>query len=365
MKIHNIMTEQENKFINNDREIRSEVFVRFLNQAKNIEAFQGKKIEEVFANEESKRKFINSLELDELIDLLNGTNGILRGKPKEKWEMDGERVGLESAFFGAEYLPPRPEDKKELLNNVLQAVKRMNSYNRDMKDLGLLTSASINSLHLYLDANGRTSRLAYLLLTEKYKDLVNNKLLEKVLGEYGREEVDINPYFIQVEIEDLIEKELGIKDDKVNDKNIMGLWSEDPKIHYKWSELEFNENIDKKQANLVGQLLEKDYINMFYSFFKYYKEHSSQMDEYLKVFPQRTRILVDKFVKGIKPKELNEIINNYREFKKDFVNKLIDVIENSDKEEYQIENGNQKISIKDYFEKRIKEEREKWEEMGA
>jgi len=353
------MIEQENKFINNGREARGKTLVRFLNQAENIDVFQGKKIEEIFNDEESKREFFDSLKIDGLADLLNGTNGILRGKPKENWEMDGEGVGLESKFFGAKYLPPRPEDKKELLNNVLQAVKRMNLTGRDIKDLALLTASSINALHLYLDANGRTSRLVYLLLTEKHEDLADSKSLEKVLGEYGREEVDINPYFIQVEIEDLIGKELGLNNTEINNKNIMGLWSEDPKIHHKWSNLEFNEDVDKKQANLVKQLLEKDYKNMFYSFFKYYKEHSWQMNKYLKEFPHRTNILVDKFFKNIEHEELDEIVNNYRELKKNFINKLIDVIENSDKEEYQIKDGEQKISIENYFRKKIKERRKR------
>ena len=354
--------EQENKFIDENREQKSELLIRFMNQAKNIEAFQGKKIEEIFGNEENKREFINSLELENLVDLLNGTNGILRGKPREEWQMDGERVGVENAL--ETYLPPRPEDKEELLNNVLQSAKRMNTNNRDIKDLALLVSSSINSLHLYLDANGRTSRLTYLLLTEKYENLADNESLEKVLGKSGREEVDVNPHFIQVEIENLIREELGVKNNKINDKNIMMLWSEDPRIHYKWSDLKFNKNIDHRQANLITKLLEKDSRNMFFAFFKYYKEHPDQIGEYLKEFPQRTNILVDKFVKDIKPEQLNEIINNYRESKKDFVNKLIDSIENPDKEEYQIKKHGNTTSIKDYFKKKIEEEKEKWKEFA-
>ncbi len=39
------------------RDKRADVFVKFLNQAKNIDAFHGKNFEDIFYNEENEREF--------------------------------------------------------------------------------------------------------------------------------------------------------------------------------------------------------------------------------------------------------------------------------------------------------------------
>ena len=41
----------------------------------------------------------------------------------------------------------------------------MNREGREFKDIALLISSSINAIHPYLDANGRMSRVIYVLLT--------------------------------------------------------------------------------------------------------------------------------------------------------------------------------------------------------
>lgn len=68
---------------NFDRQKRSEVLLRFLNAAENIEPFRDKKFAEIFSDEEHKRAFISSLKMEEFTELLNGVNGILRGKKKK------------------------------------------------------------------------------------------------------------------------------------------------------------------------------------------------------------------------------------------------------------------------------------------
>jgi hypothetical protein len=75
-----------------ERDKRADVMVRFLDVAKNIEAFHGKKMEEIFKEEITKRNFLESLNAEEFEGLISGVNGILRKKEKKDWGMDGGAV---------------------------------------------------------------------------------------------------------------------------------------------------------------------------------------------------------------------------------------------------------------------------------
>ena len=339
-----------------EREPQADLLLRFVERAEEIHAFNGKKFSEVFRNETTKREFLDGLSSEEFIELLNGTNGILRDKPKDEWIMDGENVEL--AGFIEEILPPRPEDKEDLIRETLQAVKRMNKNDRSLKDIALLASASINAIHPYLDANGRESRLLYVLLTENYGPELQKKM-KIILDEKGRDEIDINPGFIGAEIDTLIEEELGLKNSEINKQNIRGLWSEDPRIHRGWDQLSFPDQIKTDDANLFKHLIQKDERFVFYSIFKYGNDHPDYTQEYLKVFPERSNILVDKMCQDMEPEQFQEIMNNYREFKKDHVQKLVDCIENPEKEEYRVEGQEGMTTLKDLFEERIEEEKER------
>jgi len=63
--------------------------------------------------------------------------------------------------------------------------------------------------------------------------------------------------------------------------------------------------------------------------------------------------------KNLTSENLNEILKNYRGLKREYVEKLIDSIAHPEKNEYQFEYNGQKISLKNYFELRIKEEAER------
>ncbi len=203
-----------------EREKRAETFLRFLNHAQAIDVFHGKKIEEVLGHENQKRNFIEDIKTEEFLGLLNGINGILRGRPKEKWNMDGKGIGLEGPLFGVGYLAPNQKNKPALLEKVLEAAKEMNRNGVDFKDIGLLISSTLNAIHPYGDGNGRTSRLLYLLLVQDFNS-ETKKELEQSLLRHGRDKIDINLGFIQHEIEDQIEKELGIKNPEINKDQIL------------------------------------------------------------------------------------------------------------------------------------------------
>ncbi|MDP2789500.1 MAG: Fic family protein, partial [bacterium] len=159
----------------------------------------------------------------EFAELLDGVNGILRGKKKDEWGMDGETVALEGMMVGVGYVPPRQEDKSELLAKVLTSAKEMSRDGKNLKDIALLISSSLNAIHPYLDANGRTSRLIYTLLTKDFNDETKAEL-QGALGRDGRDKLDIDPGLIQHEINDLIEQEIGVRDTEINTDKITNLF---------------------------------------------------------------------------------------------------------------------------------------------
>ena len=333
-----------------EREKRSEVLLRFLRSAENIEPLHGRKMEDIFSSEEEKHAFLENMQETEFAELLDGVNGILRGKKKDEWGMDGETVALEGVMVGVGYVPPRQEDKPELLAKVLASAKEMSRDGKSLKDIALLVSSSLNAIHPYLDANGRTSRLIYTLLTKDFNDETKAELHES-LGRYGRDKLDIDPGLVQFEINELIEKEVGVKDDKINADKITNLFG-------RKRDLQFGEGISEEDQKLFGELLDKDGRYLFLSVFQYLQQQGDK-EKYLRKFPERSAVPIELLSKNLTQEGLSQILQTYKELKKTYVETLIDSIAHPENEKYKIEHEGQKISLKDYFELRMKEKTEK------
>jgi hypothetical protein len=332
-----------------EREKRSEVLLRFLHSAENIEPLHGRKIEDIFSNEEEKRAFLENLQETEFAELLDGVNGILRGKKKDEWGMDGETVALEGVMVGVGYVPPRQEDKAELLTEVLASAKEMSRDGKNLKDIALLVSSSLNAIHPYLDANGRTSRLIYTLLTKDFNDETKAEL-QGVLGRNGRDKLDIDPGLIQHEINDLIEKEIGTTDTEINTDKITNLFGSK-------RDFQFSAEISEEDQKLFGELLDKDDRYLFLSVFQYLQQQGDR-EKYLRKFPERSAVPIELLSKNLTQEGLSQILQTYKELKKKYVGTLIGSIAHPENEEYQIDHEGQKISLKDYFELRMKEKAE-------
>jgi len=73
--------------------------------------------------------------------------------PKGKRGMTSINVEFGSPTYkSVEYLPPNPEDKDDLLREVFNACQSI--YNP--KDIALLAYLGIQTIHPFLDGNGRT-----------------------------------------------------------------------------------------------------------------------------------------------------------------------------------------------------------------
>ncbi|MFA6184290.1 MAG: Fic family protein [Parcubacteria group bacterium] len=339
-----------------ERTHRSDVLLRFIDSSKNIKVFQGKKFDKIFSSEESKRLFIENMQNDDFIELVTGVNGILRDIKKEDWKMDGENVTLGLDEGNPEYIPPLHEDKLMLFEQALQAAKKMEIDGRSIKDIAILISSSINAIHPFNDANGRTSRFVYLALTRLYGEDLHNDL-NLALSDAGRfESVDINPGKIENKIISVLKEKNGLNDPETNKDNIFEVEWEGSK-----SDIEFNPRVSEKtKAELLKIVSDKDYGDL--TFFKYlnqkvinnkYLKHHEPCDHFGKYLPSRNNILINELFKDIDEEEAKIIFSIYRNTKIEYIQTLIDSIANPDKSEYEI--NDKKTTILELFKKYIKD----------
>lgn len=345
--------ETQNQEATENREKRADVLLRFVETSENIEPFHGQKLETIFSDEEHRREFIKNLNTEEFTQLLEGLNGILRNKNKEDWKMDGQDVGVGGNIFtGLEYISPRQEDKPELLDKLLSAVKKMNEEGKDLKDIALAVSATINAIHPFLDGNGRTSRFVYSILTEGF----NKEQIKKILSKsatFDGTEINIDPGLIKTKIDDMVEADLGVANPEINKDKILGM-------RMGGDELKFTEEIDEKQKELFINLYSTDRDYLLWGIFKFLQDNPNiDKEQYLKQIEGGSVVLASFLTRNLDQEKLNQILLNYRDLKKKYVEKIIGSIADPDKEEYQIEIDGQKIPLKNYFENRIEAEREK------
>lgn len=345
--------EIQNQDATENRERRADVLLRFVDTAENIEPFHGQKLETIFSDEEHRREFLKNLSTEEFTQLLEGLNGILRDKKKEDWKMDGQDVGVGGNIFtGLEYISPRQEDKPELLDKLLSSVKKMNEEGKDLKDIALAVSATINAIHPFLDGNGRTSRFIYSILTAGF----NKEQIKKILSKsatFDGTEINIDPGLVKTKIDDMVEADLGIANPEINKDKILGM-------RMGGDELKFAEEIDEKQKELFINLYDTDKDYLLWGIFKFFQDNPNlDKEQYLKQIEGGSVVLASSLTRNLDQEKLNRILLNYRELKKKYVEKIIGSIANPDKDDYQIEIDGQKIPLKNYFENRIEAEREK------
>ena len=170
---------------------RAERIIRFLDKTGAYEFFQNIGEEKEAVSFEQFKSFLVRL------------NGIARETPVNQRGFDGDIVELTGGFLGETVLPPRQEDKEGLLRLAFDSAKTLS-----VEDNSYMLPAVLNELHLFSDANGRTSRTLHLLMTCKDKETFETEL-RKALSVDGRYDApDINPGLIDHEIKQhlLIEK---------------------------------------------------------------------------------------------------------------------------------------------------------------
>lgn len=327
---------------NKKREEQAEKIINFFDR---IDA------DKIFNNEENKREFIKNLDFEKLEDLLIRINGILRDRPIKERAMEGEKVFLKG--FIEDEIPPKHEDKIDLLKKMFEGIKLLNEKNGDFESMALLAGYSINAIHLFSDGNGRTSRLVYSFLLGNFKDLKNSGRLSEILGEKGRLAIDIDPSLIAKEILDIFEK------------NILESGNENPD-----QEIGMMTFISQKNKELLQSIISPDLLRVFEGILndtsfiapvllkkinkmdhpeKYKRKFFKENDEI-----SATSTILEKLIPDLKEEDVKEIIDNYWGLKKAYVKTGMDAIIEPEKYKIKDESGKE-ITIKELFKKRINE----------
>ncbi len=310
------------------RENRSEVFLRFLSSAQSIDALHGRNLQEVLGTEENRRNFIEALNENEFLALVNGINGILRGKPKDEWLADGDGVHLEG--WGSNQ-PPRQEDKASLLNATLRGAKEMNENLRSLEDIGILLGAMISEIHLYDEANGRTGRVLYILT----KDGINREEIELALGEDGRFE----GFDFRIEnVEGLLQRVLI---NRAFEAEPRGVGLLDGPI----AELSFDPAVPEDAVASFRKFLalSKNDNLLLLALYAWSKKHPGN---YFKDYPatklgdtdipERKVLVLQQLTPDLRQEDMREVAENYWRLKKETAEMFIDCIANPSKPEYQV-----------------------------
>jgi hypothetical protein len=132
-----------------------------------------------------------SVTFEQFKSFLIRINGIARGISINERGFDGSTVGLSGGILGEIVLPPKNDDKEDLLKLAFESAKDLTP-----EDNSYMLPAIINELHLFSDGNGRTSRTLHLLMTSSNKEAFGAEI-RKALSVDGRyDSFDINPGLI-------------------------------------------------------------------------------------------------------------------------------------------------------------------------
>lgn len=331
------------------RDKRAEVITRFLSIAKGIKQFEGRGLDEVLNTEDGVRGLIERLDANDFLSFINGVNGILRCKAREKWDIDGGEVMLHG--FIEEHIPPRQEDKEELLKHAFDEAKRMSKEGRSVEDVAILIAASINEIHPYADANGRTSRFIYTVLTEGFNEKAK-ETIKNILGELGREVLDINPSIISAQLEYVLASESGLGNPTDNPKGIKTWLNRGSPRGY--DDLAFQPEITPELRKNFISALRHDHFGIFLALFEFVKHHPN-IERYTKEFPKHTAILINEVVPDLQTADLQRLMDNYWQSKKRYAELLIDCITNPEKPEFQFSKDGETSSCLEIFKAGIKE----------
>lgn len=345
------------------RENRSEALFRLLDRSRNIDVLKGRKLEEVFSDEKSIRNFIEEVNPIEFIGILNGVNGILRGKEKMDWSMDGDGVEISGALQPSEYIPPRQEDKESILGELVVTAKQMSREGRSLEDIALLLGITINATHAYADGNGRTSRFVYFLTKEGYS-AKSKAELAKALGEEGRGAVNPSSSFIRNEVEDRL-LYAPLEDTEKNPLRITNVF---PDLIS--SEFIFAEGIPEAAKKEFLAINRRDGSYMKIAILEHVYRNGNA-EEYTKEFPAEQDGAVPEIFRGahrvlilsrltptLSTPDIQNIINRYWQLKREFVEKIMDCIANPDKEENSVEIQGQRTKFIDRLKAEMKEDQE-------
>lgn len=319
------MTERQQ----DQRDFRTDVLLRFMDHLKNLEVLGGKSVEAAFSSEPATRDTLQHLDKEAFVNLLQGINGILRGKRSHDWKLDWERVDL--VGFAETVLFPPIEKKALLLGELHATMKRMVDAGRPRQDIATLVSSTLVAIHPFGDGNGRTSRLIDEMIAHGTQEGWRGRL-KKLLSEDGRELHDTAPSVATTnQLQDLVMEHAGATGITADDKPVDVLWTNRPP-----SKMEFPKGTDPQHTTLFIDAYKHDGRLAFAAVLNHLQAKGT-LHEFLQDFPQHQVINLDTLFPTLTSQDIESILETYGELKANQVRLLMDSIEHPENEDYQIE----------------------------
>lgn len=336
---------------------KAEKLIRLMNVARNINTFNGKKTNEVLANEGERRQFILDLSFEQYLELIEGVNGILRSRPKAEWGADGEKVAMMGGH-GAVWDFPEHEDKFELLKKSLELAQKMLHGGRSVQDVAILLSTTVTATHLFNDGNGRTSRFV-LVTTSKGTSDDGKGLLQQVLS--SRDDAYSNltdAGFLQPEITDLLEQEIGARRYENGariDVDFVDKWGSAATEKMVRGDLVFSNTLSEEKKKEFLEKLKDSWLFMSQAMFRWKKPELEMIQD------EDGNIPIDAFTSTLTDPDVDAILGLWKEQKKKHVEILMDCIANPEKKEYQTvrklrgEETKREVSFLDLYKDRVRQ----------
>ena len=147
--------------------------INFGNNQSKIEVFFSESgATELFSDTIASKEFIKGLDFHGFKGYLDRINGIILNLPKDQRGPTNVNVEFGNQKTGdVEFLPPHPDDKDMLLEEIFNAFKVL----EDTEDSAVLLYLGIQIIHDYDNGNGRTGRSIFNLLMKNRPILEDRK----------------------------------------------------------------------------------------------------------------------------------------------------------------------------------------------
>lgn len=291
------------------REEQGQKIVEFLSRTNAYEYFQ-----QMIKNPEKiPEKF------EEFLDFIIRINGIARDIPIAERKPDGENVLLSGMV--EDHLVPHQKDKEGLLKLALEKLPEL----KNPEDKSYVLPAVINAVHLFVDGNGRTSRVINILLTPNLTYEEFNEKIRRALGEDGRlKSLNINSGKIDVDIEKIVCEKHGMEFKKGKDWEV--IWPKGINRSFYFSLQE----VKNPKAIEFMKKRKSDNAPCFISAYGYLRE-KGLLDQIIENSDYASGLSLKKMDMTLSDQDWEKILERYYDFKKECVEVLIDCFIDTEK----------------------------------
>lgn len=265
----------------------------------------------------TREQVIEDMSYEEFRQYLIGVNATLRGKIPEGHTFDSKDMVLAGGLN--EYETPEDSDKDELLRDIFETTHTIEPYDR-----GLVLALGVNLVHAFGARNGGLSRLTFTLFGDRDTVASTPEALHRILSHDGREELDVSP----IPITSLIGRRM------LENEAFVGAGS--PRLAYDQQAAEQAlENIPSELRTKFIRMLRTSRDDLArLAVFEHI--HNNQDTTALYIEPEHEGAssithLYPEVLESLNEEEVQDILERFRQLKKDSVLMMIDSLTHPDK----------------------------------